>query len=36
MLDIIFDEDYYKIKKEYETHFKKVNKDINKFIKNIY
>tara|TARA_Y100000389_G_scaffold200220_1_gene240178 strand:+ start:1287 stop:1397 length:111 start_codon:yes stop_codon:yes gene_type:complete len=36
MLDIIFDEDYYKIKKEYKTYFKKVNKDIDQFIKNIY
>ena len=36
MLDIIFDEDYYKIKKEYEKQFKKVNKDIDQFIKNIY
>jgi len=35
MLDIIFDEDYYKIKKEYKTHIKNVNKDINKFIKNV-
>jgi len=36
MLDIIFDEDYYKIKKEYKTHLKKINKHVNEFIKNIY
>jgi len=36
MLDIIFNEEYYKIKKEYKIHLKKINKDIDEFIKNIY
>ena len=37
MLDItICDKEYYKIKKEYEKHFKQINKDINNLIKNLY
>lgn len=37
MLDVtICDKEYYKIKKEYENHFKQINKDISSLIKNIY
>ena len=37
MLDIVIcDAEYYKIKKQYENHFKQINKDINDLIKNIY
>ena len=32
----ICDKEYYKIKKEYEKHFKQINKDINNLIKNLY
>lgn len=37
MLDItICDKEYYKIKKQYENHFKQINKDITNLIKNLY
>jgi len=37
MLDVVIcDKEYYKIKKQYENHFKQINKDINNLIKNIY
>jgi|TARA_B110000444_G_scaffold82130_1_gene77609 hypothetical protein len=37
MLDVtICDKEYYKIKKQYENHFKQINKDITNLIKNLY
>ena len=39
MLDLIFDAEYHKLKKDYKTNFNKIQKDIEKvksFIDNIY